>query len=254
MPARNKRFLTEASIPLNGPLLRGKRRPRVALIGRFGAGKSTIFEGASSPVVRHERLAGVGGAYQECVVDAGLDQISLVDLPSIDSLHHLSEHDQVVLMYLLWGDQWPRVAQHETTPGGPDFPAPDVLVQVVDATTLEKDLELSLELGQFGRPLVIALNRVDEARKKGMFINVQALSERLGAPVIPTIAHMGKGVAALFEAVLDVARKKTCPMPQAPTPHGPASPPRAYRGHPRPGCRHDPGARRHRRPGRRRGQ
>ena len=78
---------TLASIPLRGPLLRGERRPRVALIGRYGVGKSTLFEAAASPVVRHERLAGVGGAYQECVVDVGLDQISLVDLPSIDSLH-----------------------------------------------------------------------------------------------------------------------------------------------------------------------
>ena len=146
------------AIPLRGPLLRGDRRPRVALIGRYGVGKSTIFDAASSPVVRHERLAGVGGAYQECVVDVGLDQISLVDLPSIDSLHHLSEHDQVVLMYLLWGDHWPLVAPHEVVNEYSDFPAPDVLVQVVDATTLEKDLELSLELSLFGRPLVIALN------------------------------------------------------------------------------------------------
>jgi len=210
---------TVTSIPLHGPLLRGTRRPRVALIGRYGVGKSTIFEAASSPVARHERLAGVGGAYQECVVDVGLDQIALVDLPSIDSLHDLSEHDQVVLMYLLWGDQWPLVAPHEVTNENADFPAPDVLVQVVDATTLEKDLELSLELSLFGRPLVIALNRVDEARKKGLFINVQALSERLGAPVIPTIAHMGKGISTLFEAVLGVAREKTCPLPQPPTRH-----------------------------------
>ena len=180
------------AIPLRGPLLRGSRRPRVALIGRYGAGKSTIFEAASSPVARHERLAGVGGAYQECVVDVGLDQITLVDLPSIDSLHHLSAHDQVVLMYLLWGDQWPLMTMHEGVSGAADFPAPDVLVQVVDATTLEKDLELSLELSLFGRPLVIALNRVDEARKKGLFINVQALSERLGVPVIPTVASMAK--------------------------------------------------------------
>jgi ferrous iron transport protein B len=206
-------------LPLRGPLLRGQRRPRVALIGRYGVGKSTIFDAAASPVVRHERLAGVGGAYQECVVDVGLDQIALVDLPSIDSLHHLSEHDQVVLMYLLWGDRWPVVTQHEESHESAGFPAPDVLVQVVDATTLEKDLELSLELGVFGRPLVIALNRVDEARKKGLFINVHALSERLGAPVVPTIAHMGKGIAALFEAVLDVAREKTCPLPQASTRH-----------------------------------
>lgn len=208
-----------ASIPLRGPLLRGRRRPRVALVGRFGVGKSTIFDDASSPAVRHERLAGVGAAYQECIVDVGLDQIGLVDLPSIDSLHCLSKHDQVVLMYLLWGDRWPRIAEHETPEQAPDFPAPDVLVQVVDATALEKDLELSLELSLLGRPLVIALNRVDEARKKGLYINVNALSERLGAPVVPTVAHMGKGISKLFEAVLDVARRKACPLPQAPARH-----------------------------------
>ena len=100
-----------ARIPLNGPLLRGERSPRVALIGRRGAGKSSIFEAAASPVVAHEHLAGVGGAYRECVVDVGLDQISLVDLPSIDSLHCLNPHDQVVLMYLLWGDRWPQTAR-----------------------------------------------------------------------------------------------------------------------------------------------
>ena len=208
-----------STIPLRGPLMRGDRRPRVALIGRFGVGKSAIFDAASSPVVQHERLAGMGGAYQECVVDVGLNQIALVDLPSIEGLHNLSAHDQVVLMYLLWGDRWPLVAAHEVANDDADFPAPDVLVHVVDATTLEKDLELSLELSLFGRPLVIALNRIDEARKKGLFINVQALSERLGAPVIPTIAHMGKGISALFEAVLEVARSKTCPLPQPPTRH-----------------------------------
>ncbi|MBS1230353.1 MAG: nucleoside recognition domain protein [Proteobacteria bacterium] len=210
---------TVTSIPLRGPLLRGERRPRVALIGRHGVGKSTIFDAAASPVVRHERLAGVGGAYQECVVDVGLDQISLVDLPSIDSLHQLSEHDQTVLKYLLWGDHWPLVTGNEESDEHVGCAAPDVLVQVVDATTLEKDLELSLELGLFGRPLVIALNRVDEARKKGLFINVQALAERLGVPVIPTIAHMGKGISALFAAVLDVARANACPLPQPPARH-----------------------------------
>lgn len=208
-----------ATVPLHSPLLRGARRPRVALIGRYGAGKSTIFEDASSPVVRHERLAGVGSAYQECIVDVGLEQISLVDLPSIDSLHHLNEHDQVVLMYLLWGDRWPLASLQEAAQKEADFPAPDVLVLVADATALERDLELALELNLFGRPLVIALNRVDEARKKGFFINVQTLGEKLGAPVIPTIAHMGKGISALFEAVLSVAREKSCPLPQHPARH-----------------------------------
>lgn len=214
MTENGKASPATATIPLRGPLLRGHRRPRVALIGRFGAGKSTIFADAASPVVSHERLAGIGGAYQECVVDVGLEQISLVDLPSIDSLHHLSEHDQVVLMYLLWGDRWPLASLPLVAEEHPDFPAPDVLVQVVDATALERDLELTLELNLFGRPLVVALNRVDEARKKGIYVNVQALSQRLGAPVVPTIAHMGKGIAALFETILKVAREKSCPLPQ----------------------------------------
>ena len=208
---------------MHGPLLRGNGRPRVALVGRFGVGKSTIFEAASSPVVRHERLAGVGGAYQECIVEVGLDQISLVDLPTIDSLHRLSEHDRVVLMYLLWGDRWPLIAGHEPEQPSVAFSAPDVLVQVVDATTLEQDLELSLELSLLGRPLVIALNRVDEARKKGLFINVRSLSERLGVPVVPTIAHMGKGIVQLFAAVLQAARERSCPLPQPPSAHIAAS-------------------------------
>ena len=124
-----------------------------------------------------------------------------------------------MLKYLLWGDHWPLLTRNEESDERAGCAAPDVLVQVVDATTLEKDLELSLELGLFGRPLVIALNRVDEARKKGLFINVQALSERLGAPVIPTIAHMGKGISALFAAVVEAARAKACPLPQPPARH-----------------------------------
>ncbi len=206
-------------IPLRGPLLRGERRPRVALVGRRRTGKSTIFQAAASPAVRHERLAGVGGAYEECVVDVGLDQISLVDLPDIESLHRLREHDRIVLMYLLWGDRWPAIAGHEAEQPTAAFPAPDVLVQVVDATSLEQDLELSLELSLLGRPLVIALNRMDEARQKGLYINVTQLSERLGVTVVPTVAHMGKGILALFEAAVNATREQACPLPQPPSAH-----------------------------------
>jgi ferrous iron transport protein B len=208
-----------ATIPLHGPLLRGSRRPRVALVGRRLTGKSAIFQAASSPVVRHERLVGTGGGYDECLVDVGLDQISLVDLPAIDSLHHLRDADRMELMYLLWGDQWPTIARHEIEQPPVAFAAPDVLLQVVDATALERDLELTLELELLGRPLVIALNRVDEARKKGIYINVRALADRLGVPVVPTVAHMGKGIRDLFDAVVAAARERICPLPQPPSRH-----------------------------------
>ncbi|OHC62097.1 MAG: nucleoside recognition domain-containing protein [Rhodocyclales bacterium GWA2_65_20] len=206
-------------ITLQEPLLRGDRRPRVALIGHRGTGKSTIFRAASSTAVAHERLAGEGPAYEECLVEVGLDQISLVDLPAIESFHHLQEPDRVVLKYLLWGDRWPAIARHESQQPAVAFRAPDVLIQVVDATALESELELSLELALLGRPLVIALNRSDEAREKGLYINVRALSEQLGVPVLPTVAHMGVGLTALFAAALRATRESACPLPQPPSAH-----------------------------------
>ena len=84
----------QATVALKQPLLRGERRPRVALVGRARTGKSTIFQVASSVAVRQERLAGLGAegsTYEECVVELGLEQISLVDLPPLDSLHRLRE-------------------------------------------------------------------------------------------------------------------------------------------------------------------
>jgi ferrous iron transport protein B len=207
------------AFPLSGPLLRGARCPRVALIGQARAGKSRIFRAASSTAVHHERLAGVGPAYEECQVEVGLDQISLVDLPAIDSFHRLAGDTPVVLKYLLWGDRWPAIARHESHQPESAFAAPDVLLLVMDATALERDLELALELAQIGRPLVVALNRMDEARAKRLFINVRALSERLGAPVVPTVAHMGIGLADLFTAVVRAAREKRAPTPQPPSPY-----------------------------------
>ena len=203
-----------STITLHQPLLRGDRRPRVALVGRLRTGKSSLFEAASSVAPRHEKLSQQGSAYEECLVEIGLEQISLVDLPAVESLHRLREPDQVVLKYLLWGDRWPAIAAHEPEQPTVAFPPPDVLIQVVDATALERDLELSLELSLLGKPLVIALNRVDEARKKGIYINVRALSEQLGVPVVATVAHMGIGVSELFAAALRAAREKVCPLPQ----------------------------------------
>lgn len=189
------------------------------MIGQANTGKSSIFRAASSTAVHHERLAGIGPAYEECQVEIGLDQISLVDLPAIDTFHQLQGEVPVVLKYLLWGDRWPAIARHEAHQPEKAFAAPDVLLLVMDATALERDLELALELAQIGRPLVIALNRMDEARDKRLFINVRALSAKLGAPVVPTVAHMGIGLADLFSTVVRAAREARSPQPQPPSPH-----------------------------------
>lgn len=199
--------MTIPTFPLHGPGLRGARSPRVAILGRDGSGRESIFRAAASTATRHERLAGVGPAYEDCLVEVGLDQISLVALPAIDGLHPRDPDARVTLKYLLWGDRWPAIARHEAHLPETDFAAPDILLLVLDATNLERDLELALELLQLGRPMVFALNRLDEARARRRFINLRALERRLGWPVMPTVAHMGLGLADLFTTLARVARE-----------------------------------------------
>jgi ferrous iron transport protein B len=184
-----------------------------------GSGKTTIFDAVSSTSVNSGELAGSQRVYDECKVQIGLDEAALVDLPSIDTLINLPHDDLVTLKYLLWGDQRPPVSAHE--PGGPPAPfaQPDVIVQVMDAAALGRHLELFLELSTLGRPMVVALNRMDEAWDKGMHINVKVLSKRLGVPVVPTVAHMGRGLAELFSGAVDAVRQGYCPLPQPANQH-----------------------------------
>ena len=201
--------IATVAVPRN--LLRGARRPQIALVGLAQTGKSTIFQAASSTAVESGFLADSRLGFDACLVNIGLEQAALVDLPALRTLHDLQDADRLLLMALLGG---------ETGHGGKGgFKAPDVLIQVVDATALEPNLALSQELCQLGKPLVIALNRLDEARERGIYINVEALSTALGVPVVPTVAHMGKGMATLFETALNAFRSKTCPIPQLPGPH-----------------------------------
>ncbi|MEK7222977.1 MAG: nucleoside recognition domain-containing protein, partial [Pseudomonadota bacterium] len=80
-------------------------------------------------------------------------------------------------------------------------------------------LELTLELSQLGRPMVIALNMMDAARKKGLHISGNTLSKLLGVPVVPTVTLMGHGIAELFTAAVEAVREKTCPLPQPASKH-----------------------------------
>jgi ferrous iron transport protein B len=99
-----KPSVTQSVVPLRTPLFRGARRLRIALVGMPNAGKSTLFGAVSSAAPRTGKFAGTQRDYAECTVQIGLDEASVVELPSIQSLHHLAEDDLPALKYLLWGD------------------------------------------------------------------------------------------------------------------------------------------------------
>ncbi len=204
----------EHVVKIQTPLFRGEQRLHIALVGMPNSGKSTLFKAVSSTAPQSGELAGTVRAYRECKVQIGMDEASLIDLPSIHSLHHLEPDDLVTLKYLLWGDERPPVSAHEATPAPAPFAPPDVIIQVADATNLARHLELTLELSQLGRPMVLALNRWDETTPRGININHSALSRRLGIPVVPISALMGHGISTLFQTAVEAVRSRACPLAQ----------------------------------------
>ncbi|TLS66943.1 ferrous iron transport protein B [Mariprofundus erugo] len=207
-------FDTTHPLTFHRRLYRGDSRLRVALVGQHNSGKSTIFQAVASTHYRTGKLSGTNKSYAECPVQIGADEMHLVELPALHSLRGLTGADLEAMKYLLWGDERPLVSRHEQHDPPAPFPRPDILIHVIDASVLGRSLELTLELLELGLPVVVALNMMDEARRKGVVIDVEALSARLGIPVIPTVALKGHGLATLFDQVLSTARQAICPLPQ----------------------------------------
>ena len=207
----------QIDVPLSKPVFRGQKHLRIALVGMPNSGKSTLFNAVSATSIQTGELAGTRSTYTECPVQIGFDEARLVSLPSIQSLNNLPHDDLAALQYLLWGDQRPLVLAHEQEAPPAPFAPPDVIIQVVDATALERHLELTIELSQLGKPMVLALNMMDEARQKGVHINSRTLSEQLGIPVVPTVALMGHGISDLFTAAATAVREGEYPHPQRPS-------------------------------------
>ncbi len=162
---------------------------QIALAGNANVGKSVLFNYLTG---LHQHIGNWPGKTIE-KAEGKLNfkgtEIKIIDLPGIYSLSTFSLEELISRDY---------IAREK----------PDVVVNVVDASVLERNLFFTLQLLELGRPVVIALNMVDLARERGIEVNAKKLSKLLGVPVIPMVATKAMGVSDLMEAAIGASKKK----------------------------------------------
>ena len=166
--------------------------PQVALIGSPNAGKTTLFNALTGLRSKTANYPGITVTRREADVEFDGVRVRLVDLPGTYSLDPVSPDEAVV-----------ADALHGRVEG---IAAPDALVMVADATTLERSLYLVAEVLQLGLPTCVVLTMTDELAARGGHLDVRRLSDALGVPVIGVIGHRGVGIDRLRSLLHDPAR------------------------------------------------
>jgi ferrous iron transport protein B len=180
---------------------------RIALVGNPNCGKTALFNLLTGSRQKVANYAGVTVERKEGRLHAPSGrQYAVLDLPGAYSLN-ATGLDEAVTRDLIRGFY-------------PGEPAPDVLVCVVDATNLRLHLRFVLELRELGRPMVVALNMVDAAKRRGIGIDVEALQRELGVPVVETVAVRQDGARALVRHLDAVNAAPREPRMQLPEPTG----------------------------------
>ena len=162
---------------------------KIALVGQPNAGKSTLFNSVAGYKSATSNLPGTTVNYTESRVHVNGNVYDLIDFPGTYSLSATNEAEAQVRQYLLTGNF-------------------DLIINVVDASQLGRSLPLTLELLELNLPVLLALNMVDEAKRKGIEIDTEKLSQLLGVPVQTTIASKNIGVQELFLRAKDVISGK----------------------------------------------
>jgi len=170
---------------------------RIALAGNANVGKSVIFNQLTG---LHQHIGNWPGKTVE-KAEGTLHfkgyTIDIIDLPGIYSLSTFSIEELVSREY---------IASEK----------PDLVINVVDASLLERNLFFTLQLLELETPLLIALNQIDMAKKKGIMIDYEKAEKLLGVPVVPTVAVSGKGIYGMLETAIEVIEKKTKMEPLKP--------------------------------------
>ena len=166
----------------------GKKGYRIALAGNPNCGKTTLFNAYTGSRQHVGNYPGVTVDRKEGMISVDSTPVTLVDLPGTYSLTAYSQEE--------------LVARDELSLG-----KVDAVIDCADASALERNMLLTVQMMEMGMPVVLACNMMDEARKAGIHIDMQKLSEQLGTPVLPIVARSGEGIREVARAALDLAKK-----------------------------------------------
>ncbi|MGD9497659.1 MAG: ferrous iron transport protein B [Armatimonadota bacterium] len=165
----------------------------LALAGNPNSGKTTVFNAITGAHQHVGNYPGVTVEKKEGRRRVGEAMVHVVDLPGTYSLTAYSLEEVVARNFVI-------------------NERPDVVVDIVDASNLERNLYLTIQFIELGVPVVVALNMVDMAEARGRHIDVALLSELLGVPIVPTVACRGEGIEELLRVAIDTARQRRVPL------------------------------------------
>ncbi len=166
-----------------------KKKITAAIISIPNTGKSTLFNALTGARQAVGNWPGVSVEKKTGRFSINGYEIELIDLPGSYSLTPTTMEEKIVRKFIL------------ETP-------PDLLINIVDARNLYRSLGLTLQLAQSGIPMVVAVNMMDEARRLGITIDVEALSKHIGVPVVPIIARTGEGLGQLVNTLVKIIEGK----------------------------------------------
>lgn len=176
------------------PALADDTRIRIALVGNQNCGKTTLFNRLTGSNQHVGNFPGVTVDRKDGAI-IGHPNTQVTDLPGIYSLSPYSAEEVVTREFILQDD-------------------PHVIINIVDATNIERNFYLTMQLLELGKPMILALNMMDEVRNNGGSIRINEMEALLGIPVVPISASRGEGIAELIDHTLHIAHYQERPIKQ----------------------------------------
>lgn len=173
------------------PSSANSKRIKVAFVGNPNCGKTSLFNAASEANEHVGNYSGVTIGAKTATYKQDGYTFELIDLPGAYSLSSYSPEEKFIMNQLL-GDQ-----------------RPDVILNVVDSTNLERNMYMTAQLMETSIPMVVALNMWDELVQSGSRLDIPELSKLIGVPMMPTVGRTGKGLKALFAQIIQLYQKRS---------------------------------------------